>query len=137
VPVYDGRLRCAMRGSELSVEASEAEWEGCVGQMLRWSLWANHFDLSLSGGAVDGGSDAAAKCRQLLADGETRLLVNDSDAVLAHLRAVAAAAEAERKVGAEAQAAARGFDARVAADAQVSAARAGGGGGGRGDGTLG
>ena len=65
-------------------------WAAHIGLLLRWSLWANHFDLSLTGGSVDAEGEAAAKCAALLEQGEARLLASESDAALATLAAAGA-----------------------------------------------
>ena len=80
-------LLAAAHQDELAKAAatSGGEWSDHVELLLRWSLWANHFDLSLSGGSVDAEGEAAAKCAALLEQGESRLLASESPAALSAL----------------------------------------------------
>ena len=78
-------LLAAAHSAELGGAAGGGGWEAHIGLLLRWSLWANHFDLSLTAGAVDAGGEAAAKCAALLEAGEARLLASESGAALAAL----------------------------------------------------
>lgn len=84
-------LLAAAHDAELAKAAvtADSEWSAHMELLLRWSLWANHFDLSLSGGAVDAESEAAVKCAALLEQGESRLLASDSAAALSALGEVA------------------------------------------------
>jgi uncharacterized protein with ATP-grasp and redox domains len=80
-------LLAAAHAGELAAAAAGGEWAAHIELLLRWSLWANHFDLSLSGGSVDAEGEAAAKCKTLLEQGEARLLASESAASLSALNA--------------------------------------------------
>lgn len=84
-------LLAAAHEAEVAKAAADGgEWSSHIEQLLRWSLWANHFDLSLSGGSVDAEGEAAAKCAALLEQGEARLLASESAAALSALGEAAA-----------------------------------------------
>jgi hypothetical protein len=80
-------LLAAAHEGELAKSSAAGGGEGSahIELLLRWSLWANHFDLSLSGGSVDAEGEAAAKCAALLEQGEARLLASESAAALSAL----------------------------------------------------